>query len=214
MRTIQKEKEPDSLIEYRKKPGAYFDGYPNKEELRVQLAREQRGLCCYCQSRIRPTGDGMKIEHWQSKSPDKYPQRQLDYTNLLGACYGGEKPGTKNSQDNFHCDTHKGESDLCFCLTDNAHPIEPQIHFLGDGAIQSGNPDIQKDIDNVLKLNLGHLQENRKAVLKAFQQRLMTGKKFDAAKELPNWDGSRDGDLEPFSQVVVYYLTKKLRRAS
>ena len=37
----------------------------------------------------------MKIEHWQSKSPQKYPGRQLDYTNMLGACYGGQKKNKK-----------------------------------------------------------------------------------------------------------------------
>lgn len=214
MRTIQKEKEPNSLLQYRKTVDASYDGYPNKQDVRDQLVREQRGLCCYCQSRIRPTPNEMKIEHWQSQSPEKFPERQLDYLNMLGACYGGQKNGEKSPRDNHHCDTLKGDADLCFCLTDSTHPIESHINFLGDGRIQSNNPDIQKNIEEVLRLNQSHLQENRKSVLKAFQQRLGIGKPLDVSKELPKWDASLPGDLPEYAQVVVYWLKKKQARAT
>lgn len=214
MRTIQKRKEPNSLIKYRKQTDATYEGYRDKQDVRDQLVREQGGLCCYCQSRIRPTEDGMKIEHWQSKSPQKYPGRQLDYTNMLGACYGGQKKNKKCPPETHHCDTLKDDSDLCFCLTDAAHPIEPRIKFLGDGRIQSNDSDIERDINVVLNLNLDNLKNNRKAVLTAFQQRLTAGAQLDVTKELPKWDGSKNEELPEYAQVVVYWLNKKQARAT
>jgi uncharacterized protein (TIGR02646 family) len=214
MRTILKGAEPKSLLAYRKSGDASYEGYQDKQDVRDQLVREQRGLCCYCQSRIYANAAGMKIEHWQSQSPPKFPQRQLDYTNMLGACLGGQKNGEKSPRDKHHCDTLKGDADLCFCLTDSAHPIERHLQFLGDGRIQSRIPEIQRDIDEVLRLNLSHLQENRRAVLRAFQQRLIHGKQLDVSKELSKWDGTQQGELPEFAQVIVYWLQKKQARAN
>lgn len=213
MRTIRKGNEPDSLLEYRKTENATFEGYPEKHDLQTQIVAEQRGLCCYCQSRIRASYNGMKIEHWQSQSPNKYPERQLDYVNLLGACQGGVKHGQKSPIEHHHCDTAKRDEDLCFCLTDTAHPIERRIYFSGDGRICSDEPDIQRDLDRVLNLNLSQLMDNRKSTLDAFKQRLDRGP-VDVATELPKWDGSREGDLPPFAQVVVSWLEKKRRRSN
>jgi uncharacterized protein (TIGR02646 family) len=212
MRTIQKGAEPRSLLEYRKTADAHYDGYQDKQEVRDQLVLEQRGLCCYCQSRIRANSAGMKIEHWQSQSTNKYPERQLDYSNMLGACFGGQKNGEKSPRDKHHCDTLKGDADLGFCLTDRDHPVERHLHFLGDGRIQSSVAEIQSDIDEVLRLNLIRLQENRKSVLKAFQERLVSGKPLDISKELPKWDGTQAGELPEFAQVIVYWLNKKQAR--
>jgi uncharacterized protein (TIGR02646 family) len=214
MRTIQKGPEPRSLLEYRKSADACYDGYQDKQDVRDQLVEEQRGLCCYCQSRIRANPVDMKIEHWQSQSPNKYPELQLDYTNMLGACFGGQKNGERSPRERHHCDTLKGDADLCFCLTDRGRPIEKHLRFLGDGRVQSDVVDIQRDIDEVLRLNIAHLQENRKSVLKAFQQRLICGRPLDVSKELPKWDGTQAGDLPEFAQVVVYWLRKRQARSA
>lgn len=210
MRTIQKGHEPNSLKLYRQQPSANYDNYQDKDTLREQLVGEQLGLCCYCQSRIRANGNDMRVEHWKSQTG--FTALQLDYANMLGACRGGQKQGGKSPREKQHCDTRKGDDEICFCLTDSAHPIERYIQFLGDGRIQSSNPGIEHDINEVLNLNLTHLKENRKAVLKAFQQRLTSGKRLDVAKELPKWDGSQGVDLPEYAQVVVYWLRKKQAR--
>lgn len=213
MRTILKSNEPDSLTEHKKKLHADYDNYTDKKTLREYLVKEQRGLCCYCQSRIRATEEAMKIEHWHSQSPNKYPEEQLNYKNLLAACRGGQKYGEKTQKEKLHCDTLKGDDEICFCLSDTAHPIEQHIQFLGDGRIKSGDANIERDINIVLNLNLSHLVENRKGALKGFQDRLTMGKKLDVAKELPKWDGSQAGDLPEYAQVIVYWLRKKQTRA-
>ena len=61
MRTIVKSAEPASLTEHRNSPHADYENYSGKSELRQALCTEQRGLCCYCLSRIRPGGNAMKI---------------------------------------------------------------------------------------------------------------------------------------------------------
>lgn len=216
MRTIKKGREPRSLETYRRTEGASFSNLPRevKDEIQAQIVQEQRSVCCYCQSRIRADWDGMKIEHWQSQREGKYPERQLDYSNMLGACLGGQKHGEKSPRETHHCDTAKGDSDLCFSVCDAAHPIERQIRFLGDGSISADDAAIHEAINDVLKLNLPRLVNNRKAVLTAFQQRLQDGRRVDPARELPRWDGSEHGELPEFAQVVVYWLRKRQARAA
>lgn len=206
MRTIHKNHEPNSLTAHRKQPHADFDNYEDKDALRQLLVEEQHGLCCYCQSRIRPCRESMKIEHCQCQK--RYPGLQLDYHNLLGACLGGHGQ-LKHEQ---HCDTHKGDEDLCFCLVDPAHPIEKHIKFLGNGEIQSDDERIDTAINQILNLNISKLVNNRKAVFDAFVNRL-DRRELNSEHELQKWDGSQPGDLPEFAQVTVYLLKKKIRRA-
>ncbi|MBV7459049.1 MULTISPECIES: TIGR02646 family protein [unclassified Acidovorax] len=205
MRTIQKGPEPASLTKHRQQPHADYDNYGDKAALRQALVAEQRGLCCYCQSRIRATPEDMKIEHRQCQAD--YPARQLDFRNLHGVCKGNEGQPI----DRQYCDTRKGNSDLCFSVCDPAHPIERKIRFLGNGEITSDDEAVRIAINGVLNLNWNRLKENRKSALTGFLQGLGNAK-LDHAKELPKWDGSLDSELPPFSQIVAHYLLKKLKR--
>jgi uncharacterized protein (TIGR02646 family) len=215
MRTIKKGREPKLLETYRQTAGAAFKNLPEnvKEKIQDQLVQEQHGLCCYCQSRIRASWDGMKIEHWQSQSPNKYPGRQLDYSNMLGACSGGQKYGQKTPREQLHCDSLKADSDLCFSVCDAAHPIERNIKFSSLGRISSGDPDIDDAINKILNLNLDRLVENRKQALTGFLEGL--GKrKVDYTKELARWDGIDGELLPPFSQIVAHYLLRKINKGT
>jgi len=207
MRTIQKSSEPTSLTEHRAVPHADFENYVDKDILRQSLVAEQRGLCCYCQSRVRACCSDMKIEHWQCQA--NHPRRQLDYSNLLAACLGGQgRPS--NAQ---HCDTRKGEASLKYCPADPSHQIESRICFLGDGRIRSTDSDFDQELNEVLNLNWSRLVSNRKAVLDAFKQRLGRGQ-LNAARELKKWNGSEPGDLPEYAQVVVFWLEKKIARVA
>lgn len=205
MGNITKDREPHSLTEHKRQPYADYENFPDKEELRRHLTEEQKGLCCYCMSRIRPTIDAMKIEHCQCQ--ERYPKRQLDYGNLLGACLGGEG---RKEQDQ-HCNTRKGNQDLAINPADPNCDVERMVRFLGDGRIKSADENIDRELNGVLNLNWPRLVANRKAVLDAFKQRLQTGTKLNPARELPKWDGSRGGELPEYAQVVVYYLKKRQR---
>jgi uncharacterized protein (TIGR02646 family) len=210
MRTINKEREPSSLTEHRATDHASYDNYPDKDTLRVSLTREQRGLCCYCLSRI-PGARGVKVEHWHSRH--NYPGEQLDYSNLLAACMGNE--GRRKAVQ--HCDTYKGDRDLGRNPADPTHHVEDLIRFEGDGTIASDNPVFDAQINNVLNLNVPFLINNRKASLEALKATLAkrgTLPRATLERWLSDWNGdSHAGELKPFCQVVVYWLRKRLARA-
>lgn len=207
MRRIVKQREPHSLTEHKKQAHADYRNYLQKDDLRRSLVEEQKGICCYCMSRIRPNSDDMKIEHWQCQ--ERYRARQLEYSNLLGACLGGKGRPEREQ----HCDTRKGRRDLSFNPADREHNVEQLVRFLADGTIKGCNDDIDRQLNAVLNLNMPRLVENRKAVLDSFKDRLASGKKLDPARELPKWDGSQNVELPEYAQVVVYYLRKRLARA-
>lgn len=52
MRNIRKGSEPASLTRHRCNTNSDYDNYPEKDELRESLVKEQRGICCYCMQRI------------------------------------------------------------------------------------------------------------------------------------------------------------------
>ena len=211
MRAIAKGVEPRSLAQHRSTTHADFDNYADKETLRRHLVAEQRGLCCYCLSPIHPTVRSMKVAHWHSR--DHHPTEQLDYTNLLGACRGNEGHAPAEQ----HCDTRQGNRDISRNPALPAHRVESVIRFRGDGRIVSDDQTFDRELSEVLNLNLSFLRQNRKATLDAFQATLRKRGMLQVPtleRLLRKWNGeSHADDLEPFCQVVVYWLRKRLNRA-
>jgi uncharacterized protein (TIGR02646 family) len=210
MRNIQKSLEPKSLTEHRCNTDTYYENYAEKDDLRASLVNEQKGICCYCMQRIYPNLENMKIEHNQSQSPNKFPEKQLDYGNLLGACLGGMGKPRRDQ----HCDTRKNDDDISFNPADPGHDVERLFKFSGSGRIEAINPQLQKEIDDILNLNHSRLINNRKAVIDSFTQVLGRKKisKTDFHKYLATWEGKNEDQLEPFCQIVVYYLRKKIAK--
>ncbi|MFN0119876.1 MAG: TIGR02646 family protein [Blastocatellia bacterium] len=209
MRNIVKGPEPQSLKDHRRAANADYDNYTAKQDLRQAIVREQRGLCCYCMSRISADRDRVKIEHWQSQAT--FPEHQMVYANLLGACPGGE--GNPDHQQ--HCDTRKGKSLLSMNPADPAHDVERTLLFDRDGTIRSSDPAFDCEINEVLNLNgAPRLKANRKAVLTGFLRAKPKDGKWKESqvrKWLAEWNGeSTEGDLKPYCQVAVYWLRKRL----
>jgi uncharacterized protein (TIGR02646 family) len=127
MRTIRKGAEPNSLVQHRHLEGADYENYRGKDELRACLVQEQRGLCCYCMTRIGPNRDAMKIEHWHPQA--NHPEEQLNYSNLLAACMGND--GRRKADQ--YCDTSKGNRDLSRNPANPLDRVEELTRFLGDG---------------------------------------------------------------------------------
>lgn len=209
MRMITKGAEPVSLRQHRAQPHSDYDNYAKKDELRVALVGEQMGLCCYCTGRIRAGSTEMKIEHWRCQAT--YPQQQLAYGNLLGACLGGEgQPLSKQ-----HCDTRKANRDLKWNPAAAPHAIEARVRYLADGTIESPDSDFNSQLNEVLGLNYAYLKNGRKAALdsvlkwwrstpnarKLVQQRI---------HELTNVRTEH----EPFNPVAVWFLKQKLGGAA
>lgn len=210
MRNITKSAEPVSLTAWRATDPTDYNGYKEKDVLRDSLAREQRGICCYCQCRIRPEIGSMKVEHWHSH--DRFPNERLVYRNLLGGCMGGE--GTRGRDQ--HCDTYKGDKGLCLNPADPSYDIEAVIHFLNDGRVTSTYAPLDKELNSVLNLNQEFLQNNRKRVLESFKLLLRkkgTLNRGEWEHLLERWTGrNHDGELEPYCGVIIYWIRKRLAR--
>jgi uncharacterized protein (TIGR02646 family) len=214
MRDIVKGQEPVSLSEHRARTHSSYDNYQAKQDLRETLVREQRRLCCYCLGRIRPNEADMKIEHWHSQT--HHPAERLTYSNLLGACKGGEKPKPNNERDtDRHCDTFKGDKDLSRNPANPLHHVGDLIRFLPDGRIAATDATFNQELSSVLNLNNPILVNNRKALLTAFKMMLPKRNNIPTAEWetlLRDWNGEgHDGELAEYCSVVVYWIRKRLR---
>ena len=211
MRNITKGPEPPSLTAWRATNPTDYNGYPDKSGLRAALVEEQRGICCYCQIRIRPGTGKMKIEHWASHSGNS--TLRLVYSNLLGACMGGEG----QPREEQFCDTHKLHEALCRNPANPAHDVEAVLHYDNDGRMTSSNVLFDEQINSVLNLNVEFLVNSRKGVLNAVKEVLKIRggslRRRDWEQIIDDWSGAnRDGALNPFCGVIIYWAKKHLAR--
>ena len=208
MRAITKGREPPSLTEHKAKGGNYND-YRNTDALRNALAAEQRGLCCYCMGRIRPNRDAMKIEHWQCQA--NYPDKQLIYRNLLGACLGGDgQPPCFQ-----HCDTRKADADLRWNPADREHAIKARVQYLPDGTIESNDPTFNTQLNDILNLNLEVLKANRKSALRGLSWLLNEQPPAVSQIRIKLYMekyAAENGNLTPYCQFVIWTLDQKLKQ--
>lgn len=205
MRAITKGAEPASLTRHRLTANCDYDNYADKDALRAALHAEQQGLCCYCMGRIRVGADAMKIEHWQCQAA--FPDQQLVYRNLLGACLGG----MGQPRDKQYCDSHKGNLNIRFNPAELQHHIEARVWFGADGSINSDNAEFDGQLTAVLNLNLEWLKNNRKGVLDALLEWWHRSKPLPAdriQREIQRMTSG--GQLQPYCQVAVWWLRKKL----
>lgn len=213
MRQIDKGAEPASLTAHRQTPHSNYDNYRPKDGLRHALITEQRGLCCYCMGRIHNDPLKMKIEHWRCQ--DLYPNEQLNYQNLLGACLGGKgQPRSKQ-----HCDTRKDNANLQWNPACAAHHIETRVRYEPDGSIRSDDPVFDGQLDDVLNLNLAWFKNNRKSMLDAVlawwkSEKARVGGPVPRERLVRERDRHVGGvgKIAPYCPVAVWWLGQKLAR--
>ncbi len=222
MRKIVKTTEPKSLTAYRstiptkelEKSNTYEDFKEKTKEgckkrevdnIRVQLLEDQGYICCYCMDRI--DCDSSKIEHFKPQT--KYRKYQIDYQNLFVACLGGEGQRPQKQ----HCDTKKGEEELHHIKLLTA--IEQKISYQKSAKtiiIQSQDKEIDKELNSVLNLNVSVLQKNRKHAYDSVIRHLKT-RGYTVAnikKVIKFYQEKHEGKLEPYCEMIVYFLRKKL----
>lgn len=161
---IKKQSEPATLIGYKKQVETYYEGIPKeiKADILESLLVEQGCVCAYCMKRISKSE--MTVEHYISQSADV--SKALEYQNMLGVCLGNR--GKKEKAQT--CDAHRGNKVL---TVDPLNPAKIQrIKYRSDGAIYSDDPNIDRDLNDVLNLNCDvlevSLKKNRKAALAEF----------------------------------------------
>lgn len=228
MKKINKGIEPTTLTNYRSSIQNtdlnnidIYDGFKHKSRqdcknnnvgnLRKQLLKEQGYLCCYCMSRIDCSNS--KIEHLKDQSANR--DLQIDYQNLFIACKGNEGQSFKNQ----HCDSYKGAKE--FKYIDLLYNIENDIKYnKADGRIFSENGNIDKEINEILNLNVKRLKDNRKEAIKSFITKLKqkfgirnkwSKKKLE--KEIIRYKKKNtDHKFKHFNEMFVYFLNKKLQK--
>lgn len=157
MITIEKQKQPGSLIAFKKNGGTDYLSLDKdtKKDIVDSLLEEQGYLCAYCMRRIprhEKNGengyldDHVRIEHLKDRAHN--PELQLEYKNMVAVCPGflGSIP---------HCDRSKGSRSITLSPFDSE--LEKSISYATkDGGIKSENPDWNKDLTDEDLLNLNH----------------------------------------------------------
>lgn len=113
MIAVQRGKEPNSLLTFRKQnPNADYEDMSTEvlRDVRNQMWEEQGHLCAYCMKMINDPRD-VRVEHCRPRHPkdEKEHDRKatLNFKWMLGVCYGNSlKKGIK--KEDTTCDAHKG----------------------------------------------------------------------------------------------------------
>lgn len=105
MKFIIKDPEPQSFADWKRigdedwNPDWDDLQNPEKRDVHCALLREQGEICCYCGSPIiRSTSH---IEHLRPRSDQRYPDLELDYSNLMASCNCGVRVGIEECDDPY-----------------------------------------------------------------------------------------------------------------
>lgn len=216
---IEKRQEPPELLQEKKKGLADYDGLYGAPKIAVQqsLLKEQGCLCAYCMRRI--SLETLQIEHYIPQHPqdeDYDPVLSIDYHNMLAVCFGNKKQA--GVFENLTCDQHRRNTPL------TVNPLDrtsiDKIKYKTDGTIYSDDPDIEKDLDDILNLNCpaSYLKENRKAALdeikKVLYKRFPRKKvpKQQLERMLTHFQELHDGKYVAFAGIVIWYLKRQIAR--
>ncbi len=233
MINIVKYTEPPSLEQYRDELFESAENLPDKayyglskeprDDIKEQIPKEQGYICCYCMSRISKSN--MRIEHWQERGI--YPNKQLNYDNLLGACHGNERKPRKKltPEDEEHCDVIRGhiekeeDAQVKYNPANPLHNMKLLIKYKNDGTIYSSDINFDTQLNNVLNLNFKRLKRNRislwngikKGWDKKFKGKSVNKKTVENLIKL--WDSTdHEGKRKEYCGLVLYFLEKKLKQ--
>lgn len=208
MRQIKKGAEPERLIKYRNRGKLRLDSDAPRQDIRDALYRDQRGLCAFCQSRIRPDSEHMKVAHVVPQGRPEGAKLGTTWTNLVGSCMGGEgKPAKEH-----HCD--KSQEDQL--LPERLHPVYLQpgtVTFNSDAELVSVDHDaeVEKAIKHTLKLNTRALCDLRNNSMKVLSY-LLQSTAQDAGDRINDKIQRLEDPSAAELEVCVDYLLFRLRQ--
>jgi len=203
MRRIEKSPEPAALVAHREHGGSYDSLH--RADIRPQLLEDQRGLCCYCLKRLKDRPGQIKVEHFRPQH--RHPELELSWHNLFAACRGGM--GQPPAQQ--HCDTAKGGQR---CDLDPLTVREADFRYHADGRISHQDPELDRQLNEVLHLNTPAIRRRRQATLdgfiRAMSQRKGTWPRAVLERELTR--RLEKNPLDPYCMVIAGWLRRKLRQ--
>ena len=214
MKYIIKNSSPRSLELYKREEGACFDDMPKpiKNEVRESLFKEQGGICCYCGKRIA-SDHTSAIEHLYPKGLKEYAHLQLEYTNLLCSCDGGEsdrKGKSKAEKRKFpaYCDDKKNNRVLK--ITPLCSDCEELFMYDEEGHIY-GATDAACEAIETLGLDCVTLVDQRRAAIEPYIEQQLSDAEWN--KKVHELSQRFDGLFLPFCFAVIYYI-KNFKMAS
>lgn len=207
MKHIEKQSEPDDFVRWKQKyPDATYSDlgrdkkYPGAQKarwcLRASLVNEQKGLCCYCETRI-DNGD-FHVEHFYPKAEGLFPALQLEYLNLHACCRKQASGGVDD-----YCG-HKKANQFSPNLIS---PLMPDCskHFQYDMAGGVVGVDVMgSETVSILNLNSILLQRSRKNLIEYFEDLNDSEYSDEIARHL-------DPDANPLGEfyTTIEYLHEK-----
>ena len=205
---IQKDKEPDEIVSWKKKfknknkrKPCYEDikSKPEKQQLKEALLHEQKYLCCYCCNRI--SDDSSHIEHFVPQSKDS--GLSLEYSNLHASCQG-------ENGDMKHCGHAKGNDyDKALLISPLDKNCEKRFAYSVNGKIEPSDLSDQ-GAEYTIKL----LALNDERLKKAREEAMWTAGVFYAQGEkkretlIKQYSNPADGKRVPFCNAILYQLRK------
>lgn len=220
MKYIEKKSlnEPYTLKRYRETtPDANYAGFSDIDQLlKEALLSEQGYTCGYCMRRIslkrNKTLHKPRIEVEHILTQKNNPERDLDFTNMLGVCNG-------DLSKSEHCDKSKKENNLQILNPHNKN-CEQLLTYSLSGEIKSvaNRKEVKEDID-LLQLNNQNLIEARKntidIALKFMKETnpIKQWTKVLIQKEIDAW-GKRGSDnkFRPYCNIVVWFWKQQKQR--
>lgn len=215
MINIKKAKQPRSLTEYRCQPGANYDDFREKQDVKKSLLIEQGFICAYCMRRIGP--DTAQIEHIAPQNPEEGSGDclALDYSNMLAVC-----DGYKGLEKAFQtCDTHKDNK-----LLKKANPLDENsvnlIKYRTNGIIYSEDSDINDDLNVILNLNCERapLIANRKATINVLQKYMIRQQRQGSwnqsllKRAQKHFETRKEGLNNEYIGVILYFIKRYERK--
>ena len=175
---------------------------PERGATEKSLFAEQTGQCVYCGREISLNrNQRCHIEHFRPRSKRKYPELQLDYTNLFLSCGPEGDHGARNS-----CGHHKGD-----WFEEDCHiPPAPEacaerFRFRSSGRIAGGGSSEADKMIATLNLNHPELVTERQVMIEALDRDLNDGDTpEDLVQDYLNIGPS--GARLSFANVAIGYL--------
>ncbi len=237
MRHIKKEQEPKEFKQLKKlDKDANFATLKNDKNanfaVKFALAKETGFVCCYCMQEIKNDSNHIvvQIEHFKPKDKNKFPELQLEYSNLLACCFGNQ------DGENQHCGAKKENEELKYIPNSKllkAKDFNLKIKYsYTSGKISSSDKDIDNELNEILGLNEQNLKNKRKGKWKEISKKLVeaSGRQKDwnkskkainlAEKLIERYNKKRRGENTqgkqvykhyPFYDFVVYSLKKRFK---
>lgn len=205
---VQKDKEPNEIVtwkkkfksKYKRKP-RYEDikSEPEKQQLKAALISEQKYLCCYCCNRI--SDNNSHIEHFVPQSTDN--DLSLEYSNLHASCQG-------ENGDMKHCGHAKGnEYDETLLISPLDANCEKRFSYSVNGRIEPADM-----LDEGARYTIEVLALNDERLKKAREEAMWAAEVFlvnDEVKRqqlIAKYSNPLNGKKTPFCNAILFQLRK------